>query len=262
MSNKREKSATTLRPADGRFLLQRRDFLRLSSVAIAGAATTAFADDAIRGVTSAFVSQPLPLLGIGYCDSSSASPHRVIAAERLASGDSSLGDTVRLRVAGFRRAEEHAGKPLSIGLNVHYPDASFFAWSSASRGRALNVSSPVAVNVPLSDDGLTLSIDALITQPAIMRTFTKRILNREPSTSEKSVASLGFGSSRDQAKLRSGTYIIAIRESNRDAAPDWSALRYVSSADGVGSVHVAGFLGTQPAPFSYVIITTDSIQRT
>jgi hypothetical protein len=235
----------------------RREFLKLTSVGIAGIATSAAGSDAMRDVAASFLAQPLPLLGVGYCNPQSAHPDRVISADRLSSGDSRFGDVpVRLRIVGFRRAGEHAGKSLSIGLNVHYPEAQFIAWRSSSRGRTLLNSSPVAASVPVADTrALTLSIDALSERPAALRALASRIA---PAGSrprfEESIINLGFGTSDATTKLRRGVYILAFRESAGEGTPAWSSLRYRADDS---TLSVAGLEGERPASFSHIVLTTD-----
>jgi hypothetical protein len=240
---------------DGMFRRDRRDFLRFGSVAVLGITTTAVAENASRGMVEAFIAEPLPLLGVGYCNPGSAQPSRLIAAEHLSAGDSHFHRTpVRLRISGFHRAEQHRNQPMSVGLNVHYSDeARFMAWHSAVRGSLRLVSSPIKMLVPVDDErGLTLSVDSLRARSSVAR----RVLQDDEPRLDESRLTLGFSSSDARAKLRRGTYVVAFRESSRDAKPDWSSLRYdPSSADSL--LREATLTGSRPAPFSYVILTTD-----
>jgi hypothetical protein len=240
---------------DGNFRHDRRDFIRFGSVAIVGIATTAVAENGVRGVAEAFMGDPLPLLGVGYCNPESAHPGRFFAAEHLSSGDTRFQTTpVRIAINGFRRAEQHRGTPMSIGLNVHYSDAArFMAWHSAARGRVQLTSSPVAATVPVdASSALTFSVDSLTRRSAL----AQRVFRDDQPRLEESLVSLGFGSSDARAKLRRGVYVVAFRESARDVQPDWSSLRYEpSSAD--SPLRVTTLSGSRPVPFSYVMLATE-----
>jgi hypothetical protein len=250
----------------GTFLLERRGFLRLSSVAMFGIATTGLADTAVQGVKSVFLPEKLPLMSIGYAKTFDGANERMIPAERISSGDHAFADGgVRLRIAGFWRAPQHRGTPLSIAVNVHYPDAPFIAWSSASRGSALTSGSPIGATIPIdTTHALQISIDSLTARPSMVRSITRRVLNSgdDQPRVEQSIATIGFGSSDAPAKLRRGVYVLAIRESDRDVTPDWSSIRWSSAesgmtANGDGPLRVASVIGSNPAPFSYVVLTTD-----
>jgi len=249
------------------FVIERRGFLRLSSVAMFGIATTGLADGAVQKVKSVFLAENLPLMSIGYAKTLEGANERMINAERISSGDRAFADnSVRLRVAGFWRAPQHRGTPMSIALNVHYPDAApVIAWSSASRGSVITSGSPTRATVPVdATHALQISIDSLNARPSAMRAITQRIIksDEQPKTIEQSIASIGFGSSDAPAKLRRGVYVLAIRESENDVAPDWTSIRWSSAENGMmpsgdGPLRVASLIGSRPAPFSYVVLTTD-----
>ena len=240
---------------DETFRKDRRDFLRLGGVAMVGIATTAVAENTAHGIASAFITQPLPILGIGYCNPESAHPDRVIAAEHLSSGDSRFRDrAVSLGVRSFHRAEQHEGSPLSVGLNIHFKDdARFIAWRSAARGSRRTNGSPLKALVAVDEnDTLTLSLDSMTQTSPLAR----RVLGNEETRIEESVATLGFGSSSSHAKLRRGIYIVAFRESARDAAPSWGSLRY-DSTSAASPLRAATVIGSRPAPFSYMILSAE-----
>jgi hypothetical protein len=235
---------------DGSFRRDRRDFLRLGSVAIVGIATTAaVAENATQGIAEAFISQPLPLLGVGYCNPGSAQPSRLIAAANLPSGDALLRSApVRVSVKAFHRASQHGALPMSVGLNVHYPgDARFMAWHSSVRGSRSTNSSPVSFLASAEDSGaLTMSLESRTPRTALAR----RLMSQSEPRVEESVFSLGFASG---AKLRRGIYVVAFRESSGEKTPDWSSLRF-DAAD--SRIHGSAIIGSRPAPFSYVVLST------
>jgi len=250
----------------GTLVMERRNFLRLSSVAMFGIATTGLADGAVQRVKSVFLPERLPLMSIGYAKSLEGAGERMIAADRISSGDRAFAENgVQLRVTGFWRAPQHRGTPMSIAVNVHYPDAAVIAWASASRGSVLASGSPTRSTVPVDDThALQLSVDSLSARPSAMRALTQRMLttDEQVKTIEQSIAKIGFGSSDAPAKLRRGVYVLAIRESESDIAPNWNSVRWTSAANGMmpegdGPLRVVGALGSHAASFSYVVLTAD-----
>src|SRR5947207_5842484 len=109
-----------------------------------------------------------------------------------------------------------------------------------------------------------MSIYMINACPSEMRSITQRIIksDEQPKTIEQSIASIGFGSSDAPAKLRRGVYVLAIRESENDVAPDWTSIRWSSAENGMmrsgdGPLRVSTLIGSRPAPCSCVVFTTD-----
>jgi len=274
MAKKRRTPLREGASAEGRFLMQRRDFVRLGSFAVAGLAATGLADDAVRGVAGAFYPPALPLLSIGYWNGSfddPASNERIVAADSLSSGDSRFTAAgARLRLAGFWRAEHHRAQPLSININVHYPVAgsdsqkvAFMAWTCVSRRGGVAISNPLAIDVPLgAERALELSVRATGREGSL-RKLTRRIIgtaqadNAQPV--EQSVARLSIA---EGSRLRRGVYFLAVRESENDRIPNWGAIRVTVPANGTlspgspGPLHVATIGGPRAVPFSYLVVST------
>ena len=170
-----------------RLLLHRREFMILSSVAVAGAAASGLPQQVMRAVAA---SDPvsLPIVSLGYWDGSfekarigtafSGALHRLAAASSPRTGDRALNGSARVSVNGFWRAEQHRHTPVSLALNVMFPVGEerlpFHAWSHTThRGVARNAPPPRFV-VPVDarhpiEINVEMRMPAASTPPALAR---------------------------------------------------------------------------------------------
>jgi|GEM_PF-815065 len=266
-----------------RLLLHRREFMILSSVAVAGAAASGLPQQVIRAVAG---SDPisLPIVSLGFWDGSldktrlgtapAEAVHRLTSATSARSADRVLDGSARVSVNGFWRAEHHRAKPLSVALNVLFPAGNerlpFHAWSHTThRGVAKNAPSPRFV-VPVDarhpiEINVEMRMPAGSTPPALER--VKRFFSLDDRNDERKktgACALAVDSRSSAMKLNRGIYFIALQEDPCDKAPNWSAVRMrdphapgALDASGTGVLLQGGLLGLEPVPFSYLMISVD-----
>jgi hypothetical protein len=266
---------------DTPLLLHRREFMVLSSVAVAGAAASGLPQQVMRAVTG---SDPisLPIVSLGYWDGSfdkarlgtapADTMHRLASAATARSSDRALGGSARVSVNGFWRAEHHRHKPVSVALNVLFPVGDerlpFHAWSHTThRGVAKNAPPPQFV-VPVNarhpiELNVEMRMPAGATSPALTR--VKRFLSlddRNDQQKKSGACSLALDSRSSSLKLNRGVYFVALQEDPRDAAPNWNAVRMLDphapgalDASGSGVLVQGGLFGYEPVPFSYLMIS-------
>lgn len=211
----------------------------------------------------------MPLLSVGFCNETldqigETDVRAVVAAERLTKADRRLTENgARITVHQFRRAATHRTQPLDVTLRAFYPaldpatggKTPFIAWVWRGKERAAFSSHRTAFTVPVdAGDSLHLGVDRMIEtpQPSLLRRLTRTIANRRDERAE--VAAFDSRSGSNGVPLRSGTYFLAVRESNSDAAPSWSSLRVARTANGLA---LRTFAGGEP-PFSYLVISIDA----
>lgn len=265
-----------------RLLLHRREFMILSSVAVAGAAASGLPQQVMRAVAG---SGPisLPIVSLGYWDGSfdktragdgpSDQVHRLVSASTR-SADRALDGAARVSVNGFWRAEQHRAKPVSVAMNVLFPAGDeklpFHAWSHTThRGVARNAPPPRFV-VPVDarhpiEINVEMRMPAGSTPPALAR--VKRFLSLDDRNDEQKktgACALALDARSSSVKLNRGVYFVALQEDPRDAAPNWNAVRMLDphapgalDASGSGVLVQGGLLGYEPVPFSYLMISVD-----
>ncbi|HXH39443.1 MAG TPA: hypothetical protein VNN08_12510 [Thermoanaerobaculia bacterium] len=266
-----------------RLLLHRRQFVLLSSIAVAGAAASGLPQRALRTVAGADPAT-LPIVSLGYWDGSldkaslgTAPPdrfHRLASAASARSADRALDGSARININGFWRAAQHRQKPVSIGLNVLFPAGGerlpFHAWSHAtSRGVARNAPPPHFV-VPVDarhpiELNVEMRMPAGATTPALAR--VKRFLSlddRNAQQQKSGTCSLALDSRSSSLKLNRGVYFVALQEDPRDQAPNWASVRMLDphapgalDASGPGVLVQGGLVGYEPVPFSYLMISVN-----
>jgi len=266
-----------------RLLLHRREFLLISSVAVAGAAASGLPQQVMRAVAG---SDPisLPIVSLGYWDgsfekarigtASSDALHRLAAASSPRAGDRVLNGSARVSVNGFWRAEQHRHKPVSVALNVMFPVGQerlpFHAWSHTThRGVARNAPPPrflvpVDTRHPI-ELNVEMRMPAVSTPPALARVKRFFAIDDSNDPQKKSGAcSLALDTRSSSMKLNRGVYFVALQEDPRDSAPNWNAVRMrdphapgALDASGAGVLVQGGLLGLEPVPFSYLMISVD-----
>lgn len=248
-----------------RFRIPRREFLRLGSAAAVGLAATGLSADIAAGITV-----PMPLLSAGFCSEmpeeiGSGDACRVVAADRLRAAERHLAATgARITVHQFRRAAAHRDLPLELSLRAYYPSfdpatgakTPVIAWVWRGSAHRQFSSNRTAFTVPVdAGDALHLGIDRTIeTAPriSILRRMSGALATRRDERAE--IAAFAPRGGADGLPLRRGTWLLAIRESDADAAPSWSSLHLARSGNDFA---LRTFGGGEPA-FSYLIISIDA----
>src|SRR5436190_19265056 len=172
---------------DEPLVFHRREFLLLSSVAVAGAAASGLPQQVMRAVAGGNPIS-LPIVSLGYWDgsfdktrlgtASSDAMHRLSSATSARSADRALDGSAKVSVNGFWRAEHHRAKPVSVALTVMFPAGNerlpFHAWSHTThRGVAKNAPPPQFV-VPVDarhpiELNVEMRMPAGTTPPALAR---------------------------------------------------------------------------------------------
>lgn len=213
--------------------LPRRDFLKISSAAVLGAAASAFTPGVLL---IPFERSDAPLLGVGWAaapPAENAASVRLGDARRLVFGESKFSSKgVRLAIGP---SAGHVVSPVGNALEVIYPSQSrYHAWSAMPH----YVSPGVNLTVPMSGDRLQLAVGR-------SRPSTEK---GAPRVNEESILTLTTGSSSGVAKLKKGVYVIAFREKEGQKV-DWSRCALTRNSD--GRLHVTG------ASFAHTIVTVD-----
>jgi hypothetical protein len=198
-------------------------------------------------------------------------------AGRMTVGDPSfLGKSARVAVLGLWRAEARRSEPLSVTVKAYYPtslsaggDVPVFVWNQTHRA-VRDTARRSSVTVPIDQAGLRLEVESNLPQSGVSNVgyAVRRRLSLPPQTADSAprtqaaireqanVASLSLGIESGMAKLKQGTYVLALLP-NGAKAPDWQAVRYTPSQTGTagGPVTVTGIFGDGPVSFDYIVIT-------
>jgi len=205
----------------------RRTFLRYSSTAAAGFAIAAMSQSSLFGSTRVRVPFLSPLLSVGYAVTLPATSGRLINASSILTPDPSfLSRDVRLSIHGGARADQYLKTPGGMAIDPVGPTGdSVCFWTGQRYGTT--VRGKLVLPVSLTG-GLSFSVKNL-------------------TAKTESILTLGLLSNSDP-KLQGGVYVIALRESASDVAPNWSNLELVRH----GNLYVI-----PDAPFSYAILSLD-----
>lgn len=205
----------------------RRTFLRYGSTAAAGFAVAAMSQSRLFADTRVRVPFLPPLLSVGYAAALPATSGRLINANSLLMPDPSfLSRDVRICIHGGARADQYRKTPGGMAIDPVGPTGdSVFFWTgnrycTTVRGKLVL---PVS-----STSGLSFSVKNL-------------------AAKTESILTLGLLSNSDP-KLQGGVYVIALRESASDVAPNWNNLELVRQ----GNLYVI-----PDAPVSYAILSLD-----
>ena len=201
----------------------RRDFLRYSSTAVAGLAFAAMSQ------SSLFAAPPSgePFLSAGFAPALPRDSVRLTNASRILSPDPAfLSHNLRLRIVGGGRAAGYRKLAGGVAVDAIFPtgDRVFF-WSAARHCTTERTSLVLPVE---SANGVSLSV-------------------RNLAAATESVVSLGL-LTKSNPKLRCGIYVVGVRESANDAAPDWSRFDLVRDGNRV-------FVPN--APVSYAVLSAE-----
>jgi len=205
----------------------RRTFLRYGSTAAAGFAVAAMSQSRLFADTRVRVPSLLPLLSVGYAVALPATSGRLINANSLLMPDPSfLSRDVRICIHGGSRADQYLKTSGGMAVDPIGPTGdSVCFWTGKRYGTTVRGKLVLPIS---STSGLSFSVKNL-------------------AAKTESILTLGLLSNSDP-KLQGGVYVIALRESASDAAPNWNNLELVRQ----GNVYVI-----PNAPFSYAILSID-----
>ncbi len=243
------------------FEMKRRDFLILGSAAAVGLAATAAPANVDGGTES------MPLLSIGFCNAIVSelrddARRSVVSADRLVAADARIASSgARITVHGFHRAATHRSRPLEVAFRTYYPaidpatnaKTPFFPWVWRSAAQGLTSSNRTSFVVPVDlTDSLVLGVDRIIETPQPVTPLRRMSRFLAGSRNERfGLASLAPRTGANGLKLRRGTYYVAVREDDADAAPSWMSLRPTAG----GALRTSA--GSEPA-FSYLVLSIEA----
>jgi len=205
----------------------RRTFLRYSSTAAAGLAIATMSQSSLFAATRVRVPLLPPLLSVGYAVTLPATSGRLISASSILTPDPSfLSRDVRICIHGGARADQYLKTPGGMAIDpVGTTGDSVFFWTGKRYGTTVRGKLVLPVS---STSGLSFSVKNL-------------------TAKTESILTLGLLSNSDP-KLQGGVYVIALRESESDVAPNWNNLELVRQ----GNLYVI-----PNAPVSYAILSID-----
>ena len=264
---------------ESKFLLERRQFLMLSSAAIVGLAAT----DLSASVLGIGADAALPAsLAIAYADgmdSARVEGTRLLDAQSIPTGDPRfLSHAADVRVLGLWRAEANRSKPLSLTVVAYYPTELTLGGERTVLRLQLHAEHPHswsvltdAFHIPVDDAGLRLGIESGVPLSATPLASLRRrvagpvaeagtLMNRSELAKTPNIASLTLGHEGNAMKLQAGTYVVALLP-NGASAPNWSSMN-LTMADrktANGPLSVPGILGNGSAPFDYLILSIDFV---
>lgn len=242
--------------AEEKWALPRRDFLRLGSVAVVGAAASSVTAATLRVVAAPEVGS---VLSIGYSEhvapATEANEAAVVPARTLRMSDGSFRSSgARVTVHGFSATEKNVSVRLSTFAPAGEAAVPFLAWAHSARATSPRVS----FTASLDENGtLPFAIERRETGSRFSRLFAPVTASVDtlPELTQLeeggNVCRLTSGD-RGDARLRAGTYFIALRRTSADRQPDWNAISVDATAvDASTALRRCG----QPVDFEYVAVT-------
>jgi hypothetical protein len=227
-------------------ILARREFMKLSSVAVAGLAASSLpsaAFGALRGLPKALMTA-----GFSAVEPKEGEVVWLTPAERLLSGDSQfISRDARVTICSSVRAASQSVKAGGSAIDFvfpalgYQPDAypTYRAWSYRQDGSSQYPSAAVAFRVPIvATQGLQL-------------VFSQTIESKQakPATAAESMLALSLGSSSSNPKLQRGTYVVAYSDYGDNAAqPNWSVVPITRQGNKII---------VPDAKFSYLLLSVD-----
>ena len=224
--------------------IHRRDFLRFSSCAAAGIAIATWSQrDAFAAAASTS-----PLLSIGYAPAlpSIGASIRLSSADSILTPDANfLSRRARISSLGGGRGANAKNTNGGVAVDAVFPvfgdtsdDNPRFGFWSVSDADVM--SGRVRFEMPVrATTGLTFAVRDLKSSDDKKNGLPA--LTKDSSIMNLSFASFGM-------KLQRGVYVLAMRESTTDTAPDWRRFDLIRDANGC----------TIPnAPFAYLVLGID-----
>lgn len=250
----------------------RREFLVVTSTAIAGIATTSLGATVMRipGVDSG----AMPVLAVGYWDGlvrgdGSNAPASHISEAVPGRGDNLFrGASAMVTVQGFWRAPARRGSPVTLSLIPLYPaddpvtgrKMPVIGWSASLDGDRMRGALHTRFTVPLDSAGrVEIAVEKReATRSRAVRGATASSLDQLRTLSADASADLVFGLDQAPIALQKGVYFIGLREGSIAETPDWSRLHVTQlrSTDSVAPLE-AGVLvddSGNPPTFDYIVV--------
>jgi len=229
------------------YLLPRRDFLRLGSVAVAGLAASGVFSPALFAANEPAI---VPLLSVGYAPIAPANNGtvRLDYASSLIAGDPAfLSKMAKVTIEGYARGRKYQGNLSGTALDAIYPVHGytpdkyphFWAFFYAGQNGEERASGPLRFTLPVTSNNGAQFLVRRLKSGADSG-------NGQGATPERSLLSFSLGVESGSLKLQRGVYVIAFRESGSDDAPNWA---------GYTLRRTNGMLTVPNAPFSYVIVS-------
>jgi hypothetical protein len=227
----------------------RREFLKLTSVAVAGLAGSGWPSFALGALRQL----PASILSTGYAASEpkEGALVRLSSAESLLMGDSSFISRDAQVTIRSSRAIARSGNP-GVAIDVVFPALgyqpesypTYHAWSYREDQYQQHVSSPVSFRVPIeATSGLRLLFTRFKAEPA-----TTASVDGSAVAAPDDMVQLSLGSSSSAAKLQRGIYVVAYGEPGVPSVPNWSALSITRRGND---------LVVPEAKFSYLVLSVD-----
>jgi hypothetical protein len=252
-----------------RVLLQRREFLALGSVAMAGVAASSLSGQVLRAALAP--ARVVPLLSVGYFagsipDLAAGGAGRVISAESLSAGDGSLAESgIRLRIHGLSRAAGRQPEAGMIGLNTLYRIGNTrvpqLSWSCSTSAKGVQQAVLASFVVPVdAGSPLELAVSSRALQSVAAASFAGTDAARHDlgivEANGRSIAAFSLGAARGAMKLRRGTYLLALRSSQQQRQPDWLSIRFAAPSEGAAPLLLQG---GAPVSFDYLTLSVEPV---
>lgn len=227
--------------------LPRREFLRLSLVAAAGAAASGAVPLSLLGAASGSAVDPVLSVGYGSGAPENDQAVRLGDAGGLLSGDVEfLRRSVLVTIGGFARGSKQRGVPTGHEVDAIFPAHGytpekyprFRAWLTVNETDDA-ISTVARFVLPVSSDGGA---------QFVVRRLASQAQKSAAPVWQESLLRLGLGVDSGVLKLQRGIYVVAFRDTAGDNVPNWSSYRLVRQG---------GALTIPSAPFSYVLLTVD-----
>jgi hypothetical protein len=259
-------SKTVQQSSREKWELARRDFLIMGSVAVAGAAASSVTASPLTSIMSPVAGS---VLSVGFAEQAGADASLVGADQFRAADRLFLRTGARVTVHGVSQPAATRNEPVSIRLSTFFPHLTeegrlpFLAFTSSLDAKGhRNAGGRVSFVAPLDENGtLPVAIERHEVSSVAMRRLSRMLsfARTSPTSAQPTplttleqqgnVCRLSSGDTGN-VRLRPGTYFIALRQSQRDRAPNWSAL---TIQDGVLDLRKAG----RPVDFEYVALSVD-----
>ncbi len=260
----------------------RREFLLLSSSALAGLAVTSLHAQGVRSISNA----PQSHLSVGYLDylpdASSQFPAHpaIVEAASLASGDPRFAREAHVKLIGFWRPRSSRAA-LAVTLLTYYPAAAehdklpFVTWTYRSDTNGMLATPHAEVQVPVDVEGLTLALITNVPAPIAPKEFhttLRRVVSGKvsevlPARADLIArgAAITLGNANTGPKLRAGTYFIALLEASSNKI-GWNAMRVAdlrvpASIDPRGDGPLSLARTQIPVDFPYLALAIDAGSR-
>lgn len=258
---------------DNKLRLDRREFMKVSSLGVASVAVFGEQLFAAGGDVSSLP----PVLSVGYTAAilSRKAGQETIANSAAAADANAVGDPAFIqsgaivRVREFYVAPQNRRRNMTLSLVADFApgydgsSAPFYAWSYIRQGNRVMESSPIRFTMPIDaikGAKLTMTRSAAAIRGRSVST-TEAIASAQAGTAGSSVLQFTVGQEQDRVKLQRGTYFVAIRTATDQKQPDWTLVRTADSRRGEQAsqafLYSRGILDDSPVDFDYLVIEVE-----